>query len=82
MTAPLHFHAITELAPLVAAGRIKSEDLTRSCLAEIAAHDDALRAFITVIGDDALAQARALDAEIAAGRCRGPLHGIDRKSVV
>jgi aspartyl-tRNA(Asn)/glutamyl-tRNA(Gln) amidotransferase subunit A len=76
MTAPLHFHTITELAPLVAAGHISSEDLTRSCLAEIAAHDDVLRAFITVLGDDALAQARALDGEIADGRCRGPLHGI------
>ena len=76
MTAPLHFHTITELAPLVAAGRLASEDLTRACLAEIAAHDDALRAFITVLGDDALVQARALDAETAAGRCRGPLHGI------
>jgi aspartyl-tRNA(Asn)/glutamyl-tRNA(Gln) amidotransferase subunit A len=76
MTTPLHFHTITELAPLMAAGHIRSEDVTRSCLAEIAAHDDALRAFITVLGEGALAQARALDAEIADGRCRGPLHGI------
>jgi aspartyl-tRNA(Asn)/glutamyl-tRNA(Gln) amidotransferase subunit A len=76
MTAPLHFHTITELAPLVASGHIRSEDLTRACLAEIAAHDEALRAFITVLGEDALAQARGLDAEIAGGRCRGPLHGI------
>ena len=76
MTAPLHFHTIAELSPLIAAGRILSEDLTRACLAEIADHDRALGAFITVLGASALAQARALDAEIAAGRCRGPLHGI------
>ena len=76
MTAPLHFHAITELAPLVAAGRLSSEDLTRACLAEIDAHDRALNAFITVLGASAIARARELDAEIAAGRCRGPLHGI------
>jgi aspartyl-tRNA(Asn)/glutamyl-tRNA(Gln) amidotransferase subunit A len=76
MTAPLHFHTIAELAPLVAAGRISSEALTRACLAEIDAHDRALNAFITVLGDGALAQARERDAEIAAGRCRGPLHGM------
>jgi aspartyl-tRNA(Asn)/glutamyl-tRNA(Gln) amidotransferase subunit A len=76
MTAPIHFHTITELAPLIAAGRVSSEDLTRACLAEIEAHDGALNAFITVLGAGAMAQARALDAEIAAGRCRGPLHGI------
>jgi aspartyl-tRNA(Asn)/glutamyl-tRNA(Gln) amidotransferase subunit A len=76
MTAPLHFHSITELAPLIAAGRVSSEDLTRACLEEIEAHDRALNAFITVLGASALAQARELDAEIAAGRCRGPLHGI------
>ena len=76
MTAPLHFHPITELAPLIAAGHVSSEDLTRACLAEIEAHDRALNAFITVLGAGAIAQARALDAEIAAGRCRGPLHGI------
>ena len=76
MTAPLHFHTIAELAPLIASGHLSSEDLTRACLAEIDAHDRALNAFITVLGASALDQARALDAEIAAGRCRGPLHGI------
>jgi aspartyl-tRNA(Asn)/glutamyl-tRNA(Gln) amidotransferase subunit A len=76
MTAPLHFQPITDLAPLIATGRVSSEDLTRACLEEIEAHDRALNAFITVLGAGALAQARGLDAEIAAGRCRGPLHGI------
>jgi aspartyl-tRNA(Asn)/glutamyl-tRNA(Gln) amidotransferase subunit A len=76
VTAPLHFRDITELAPLIAAGRVSSEDLTRACLAEIDAHDRALNAFITVLGASALAQARERDAEIAAGRSRGPLHGV------
>jgi aspartyl-tRNA(Asn)/glutamyl-tRNA(Gln) amidotransferase subunit A len=76
VTAPLHVHTITELAPLVAAGHVSSEALTRACLKEIDAHDRALNAFVTVLGESAIAQARARDAEIAAGRCRGPLHGI------
>jgi aspartyl-tRNA(Asn)/glutamyl-tRNA(Gln) amidotransferase subunit A len=76
MTAPLHFHTIAELAPLMAAGRLSSEDLTRACLEEIEAHNGALNAFIHVLGASALAQARELDAEIAVGLYRGPLHGI------
>ncbi|MCX6552827.1 MAG: amidase [Acidobacteria bacterium] len=76
MTVPLHFHTITELAPLIASGHVSSQDLTRACLDEIAAHNADLRAFITVTGDEAMGQARALDADIAAGHCRGPLHGI------
>jgi aspartyl-tRNA(Asn)/glutamyl-tRNA(Gln) amidotransferase subunit A len=76
VTAPLHFHTIAELAPLIAAGRISSEDLTRACLAEIDAHDRALNAFISVLGASAIARARELDAEVAAGRYRGPLHGV------
>jgi aspartyl-tRNA(Asn)/glutamyl-tRNA(Gln) amidotransferase subunit A len=76
VTAPLHFHTIAELAPLIARRRITSEALTSACLAEIDAHDRSLHAFVTVLGASAIAQARELDAEIAAGRCRGPLHGI------
>ena len=76
MTAPLHFHTIAELAPLVASGHVRSEDLTRACLEEIAAHSAALHAFITITADQAITQARELDAETAAGRSRGPLHGI------
>ncbi|MCX6546011.1 MAG: amidase [Acidobacteria bacterium] len=73
---PPHFRSITELAPLLAARAITSEALTESCLAEIAGKSEPLHAFITVTGDEALDQARALDRELSAGRCRGPLHGI------
>ncbi|MDO8835251.1 MAG: amidase, partial [Vicinamibacterales bacterium] len=73
---PLHRRSIAELAPLIASGALSSEALTRACLGEIDAHNGELRAFITVTADDALAQARALDAETAAGHTRGPLHGI------
>jgi aspartyl-tRNA(Asn)/glutamyl-tRNA(Gln) amidotransferase subunit A len=76
MTMPLHFQAITELAPLIAEGRVSSVDLTKACLAEIEAHNEALNAFITVTAEEALAQASERDAEVSAGRCRGPLHGI------
>ena len=55
---------------------ISATDLTRACLDRIAAKNDALRAFITVTGDRALADAARADAEIAQGRYRGPLHGI------
>jgi aspartyl-tRNA(Asn)/glutamyl-tRNA(Gln) amidotransferase subunit A len=76
MTPLRHFEPITGLAPLLAAKTISSEDLTRACLGEIDAHNDRLRAFITVTADEAMAQARALDDELARGHHRGPLHGI------
>ena len=76
MITPLHFYTITELAPLVASGRVSSEALTRACLAEIDAHNETLRAFVTVTAEHALTEARARDVEIAEGRLRGPLHGI------
>ncbi len=73
---PLHRRSIAELAPLIASGALSSETLTQACLGEIDTHNAELRAFITVTADEALAHARALDAETAAGRTRGPLHGI------
>jgi aspartyl-tRNA(Asn)/glutamyl-tRNA(Gln) amidotransferase subunit A len=67
---------ISEVTARVAAGQISSEQLTEECLSKIAELNPKLNAFITVTGDSALAQARAADKAIAAGRRIGPLHGI------
>jgi aspartyl-tRNA(Asn)/glutamyl-tRNA(Gln) amidotransferase subunit A len=67
---------IAEVAPRVASGAVKSEKLTEDCLSAIERLNPKLNAFITVTADEALQQARAADKDIAAGRCRGPLHGI------
>jgi aspartyl-tRNA(Asn)/glutamyl-tRNA(Gln) amidotransferase subunit A len=67
---------ISEVTARLAAGQVKSEQLTEECLTKIAELDPKLNAFITVTMDEALAQARTADREIAAGRRIGPLHGI------
>ncbi|MGH9175305.1 MAG: amidase, partial [Vicinamibacterales bacterium] len=67
---------ITALAPRVASGELRSERLTEDALNLIATLNPRLNAFITVTADDALAGARQADREIAAGRYRGPLHGM------
>ena len=67
---------ISDVTARVAAGQVTSEKLTEECLSKIAELNPTLNAFITVTGDEALAQARAADKAIAAGRRIGPLHGI------
>jgi aspartyl-tRNA(Asn)/glutamyl-tRNA(Gln) amidotransferase subunit A len=66
---------IAELAAGLEQGDLTSEALTSACLEAIAAHAG-LNAFIEVYSDEALAEARQADEAIAAGRRRGPLHGI------
>ncbi len=51
-------------------------ELTQACLTRIERYNRQLNAFITVTGEQALAQARAMEAEQASGTWRGPLHGI------
>jgi amidase len=70
--------SIGELSADMAAGRVTSEALAAAYLARIEAIDRAgptLRSVIAV-SPRALEDARALDAERAAGRLRGPLHGV------
>ncbi len=76
MTEDLHYKTISELAPLLRDGKLSSVELTESQLDRIARIDGKLKAYATVMVDSAQAQARAADAEIAAGNYRGPLHGI------
>ena len=75
MSAAPDLRTITHVAPLVASGALSPVDLVRACLARIDASTE-LNAFITVMRDGALDEARAAEREIRAGRYRGPLHGI------
>lgn len=67
---------ITEASDLLRRKKISPVDLTTACLERIEQLDLAINAFITVLRDSALADARAAEAEINAGNWRGPLHGI------
>ena len=55
---------------------ITSTQITAASLRHIAACDHQLNSYITVTGEDAMAQARELDLEQTLGNFRGPLHGI------
>ncbi len=68
--------SIASLAPRVARGKLRAERLAEDALDVIRTLNPRLNAFITVTADEALASARDADKEIAAGRHRGPLHGM------
>jgi Asp-tRNA(Asn)/Glu-tRNA(Gln) amidotransferase A subunit family amidase len=70
------FWSVLELGKAVGFGKVKSVDLTQMYIARLKRYDPKLHFVITLTEERALAQAKAADAEIAAGRCRGPLHGI------
>jgi len=67
---------LAEAAARIRAGTVTSVQLTEACLARIDIYNPKLDAFITVMKDQALAQAKVLDAEQKAGKFRGPLHGV------
>lgn len=73
---PLFDLTIAEAAQGLCTGALSPVALTESCLARIAALDGTLHTFITVTAQSALEEARQAERDIAAGRYRGPLHGI------
>ncbi|MCX5496692.1 amidase [Kaistia dalseonensis] len=66
----------TTLSPQIQSGALSPIDLTELMMERIARHDAGLHSYITVASDHARERARKADAEIRAGRYRGPLHGI------
>jgi len=80
-SAPAHmedlaFATLAELGELLRLRKITSLALTQMYIARLKRYDPKLHFVITLLEDHALAQAKKADEEIAAGRCRGPLHGI------
>jgi aspartyl-tRNA(Asn)/glutamyl-tRNA(Gln) amidotransferase subunit A len=67
---------ITELSLDYRAGHLTSLQVTERCLQAVELRGGALNAFVTVFADEACRQAQRADAELAAGRDRGPLHGV------
>lgn len=70
------FWPVTHLAELVRTRQVTPGELTRMYLARLKQHGPTLEAVVTLTEERALEQAARMDAEIAAGRYRGPLHGI------
>src|SRR5579885_974293 len=70
------FAPVTQLSKWIETRRLTSERLTNIYLARVERLDSKIRSIITLTKDNAIERARAADAEIAAGKYRGPLHGI------
>src|SRR3954452_3991659 len=67
---------IAEAARLIEKRELSPVELCDSRLDRIATFDDRLHSFIRVLSDSTRDEAKAAEAEIAAGKYRGPLHGI------
>jgi aspartyl-tRNA(Asn)/glutamyl-tRNA(Gln) amidotransferase subunit A len=73
---PLHRRSLHDLSADIAAGRLTSVALTEALIERIGQLNPTLRAFATTTFALARRMARRADADMAAGRRRGPLHGI------
>lgn len=74
--ADIAFAPVTDQSHWLRTGQISSRRLTEIYLERIARVAPKLRCYITVTAELARAQAAAMDAELAQGRVRGPLHGV------
>jgi Asp-tRNA(Asn)/Glu-tRNA(Gln) amidotransferase A subunit family amidase len=72
----LAFASVRELAELVKTRKITAVALTKMYLARLKKYDPQLHFVITLTEERAMEHASAADKEIAAGKYRGPLHGI------
>ena len=74
--ANIAYASLAQLSRWIESRQLTSQRLTHIYLDRIDRFDSKLRCIITLTRDQALEQARKADTEIAAGKYRGPLHGI------
>jgi Asp-tRNA(Asn)/Glu-tRNA(Gln) amidotransferase A subunit family amidase len=72
----LAFRSIPELADFIRRRVVSSVELTGMYLRRLERYNPSLNCVVNLTADRAMAQARELDAELARGRYRGPLHGL------
>ena len=76
MDTPLWTRPATEIAQAVRSGAVTAEAVTEAHLARIAAANPKINAIVQHFPEEALAEARAVDAALGAGRDPGPLAGV------
>jgi aspartyl-tRNA(Asn)/glutamyl-tRNA(Gln) amidotransferase subunit A len=72
----LAFSDATALGQLIAKRSVSSVELTNMYLARLEKYGSTYGAVVTIMHERALREARAADKELAAGKARGPLHGV------
>ena len=68
--------SLTEISKRIRSKQVTSVELTQAVLDRIKVYNPKVNAYITIMRDQALAQAAQMDTEIKANRFRSPLHGI------
>jgi amidase len=76
MENELHYLEMSELSLLIRSGKISPVEVTQAQLARIDKLDGKLNSYAYVAAEQALAQARQAEAELARGEYRSPLHGV------
>lgn len=74
--APSHYLELLDVGRQIQSRERSSLEVTQELLERIDRVDPALHSYATLMGEQALADARQADAEIARGQARGPLHGV------
>ena len=72
----IHYLTVRELGERIKSGKLSPVAITEAYLDRSARIGKRLNAYVTLMPESALAEARAAEAEIKAGKYRGPLHGI------
>ena len=76
MSEAIHYQTIGDLHEQIRAGKISPVEVVTACLTRIQRLNPSLNAFITVFDHEARELAKQAEAELKAGRWKGPLHGI------
>ena len=76
MTNDLHYLELVDIGQRIQKKELSPVEVTQAQLDRIGKVDVALKSYVTVMAEQALADARKAEAEIARGEIRGPLHGV------
>src|SRR6201996_5697637 len=75
-TSDLHYLGLVDIGRQIQQKKLSSVEVVRAMLGRIEQFDGKLRSYAYIMADSALAEAATAEKEIAAGKVRGPLHGV------